>query len=105
VRLLDPNAPRLMVADRSGALLFLSTDLAAWLRGAEGMAGGADGDEAAAQLGGGGGAPVASAPLAGFTLHDFMPAPWKDLHGSYLKASRRHKRFGRWSDARKMPTP
>ena len=23
--------------------------------------------------------------LAGFTLHDFLPAPWKDLHAKFLK--------------------
>ncbi|KAG2494506.1 hypothetical protein HYH03_007274 [Edaphochlamys debaryana] len=99
LRLVNPNPPQLLVASRKGVILHASPELAASLNdaAANGRSGGANaegGGNAGATLGqksgaggttAGGGGSSAADSLAGFTLQDFLPPPWKDTHAKLLK--------------------
>ncbi|KAG2494502.1 hypothetical protein HYH03_007271 [Edaphochlamys debaryana] len=101
LRLVKPNPPQLLVASRKGVILHASPELAAALKDTAGAGGrktggGVDGGvsggmgplgqqtSAAGHTGTGGGGSAAD-QLAGFTLQDFLPSPWKDTHTKLLK--------------------
>ncbi|KAG2494508.1 hypothetical protein HYH03_007276 [Edaphochlamys debaryana] len=102
IRLVNPNPPQLLVANRKGVILHTSPELAASLKDTAGSGRRRAGLGGDAESGGGTIAPlghkldalgVASTEvgssafdqLAGFTLQDFLPPPWKDTHAKLLK--------------------
>ncbi|GLC41265.1 hypothetical protein PLESTM_001177800 [Pleodorina starrii] len=117
---LDSAPAQLLVVNRRGAVVHVSTDLVGVFKDAHragmagnkfgSVAGGAGGGTAAllqsADSGGGGGggarfggpgvgqagvavvgAVTGADDVAGYTLFDFMPAPWKEMHMKFLKDS------------------
>ncbi|KAG2423145.1 hypothetical protein HXX76_015530 [Chlamydomonas incerta] len=98
LQLASDDPAQLLVVNRKGVILHASTELASALK--DSVAGGghhkhghtqlgsAFGEELLGGGGGGanGGAFVFGADLlTGFTLCDFLPAPWKDMHARLLK--------------------
>ncbi|KAG2435422.1 hypothetical protein HYH02_011922 [Chlamydomonas schloesseri] len=99
LQLVSDDPAQLLVVNRKGSILHASTDLASALKdsAAAGTAGGgprfggvtgqiSSRIAGAGGLSGGGGGFVFGADLlTGFTLCDFLPAPWKDMHVRFLK--------------------
>ncbi|KAG2494507.1 hypothetical protein HYH03_007275 [Edaphochlamys debaryana] len=99
IRLVNPNPPQLLVANRKGVILHASPELAAALKDTFGSGQHMSGTGGDGGSGGGTIAPLGQTPggaangvsssaveqLAGFTLQDFLPAPWKDTHVKLLK--------------------
>ncbi|KAG2495534.1 hypothetical protein HYH03_006477 [Edaphochlamys debaryana] len=95
LKLASPEPLLLLVSDRKGGIRFASPQLAAMLcpRGAPvaaaaaaegGAAEGGEGGAPAAGAGAGGG-PLARGLAQGYTLRDFMPQPWRDMHVKLLR--------------------
>ncbi|KAG2435418.1 hypothetical protein HYH02_011919 [Chlamydomonas schloesseri] len=99
LQLASDDPAQLLVVNRKGSILHASTELASALKdsAAAGTAGGgprfggvtgqiSSRIAGAGGLSGGGGGFVFGADLlTGFTLCDFLPAPWKDMHVRFLK--------------------
>ncbi|KXZ45662.1 hypothetical protein GPECTOR_52g60 [Gonium pectorale] len=126
VRLLSGDPEQLLVANRKGLLVHVSCELAVFLTDAHAVAPGKarrysmDQQAAAAASGGLGHAPVitqfgVAAPghtrprigtvapaqdlLSGYTLSDFLPSPWKEMHLKFLKASKGFGTGWRWQSS------
>ncbi|KXZ45666.1 hypothetical protein GPECTOR_52g64 [Gonium pectorale] len=100
IRLATPTPPQLLVANRKGVLIHVSADIVACLKDSSAghrgrhsitnnqgsgrpVAEGGNGNE---DVGGEGSPHMAGADeLAAYTLSDFLPSPWKDMHVKLLK--------------------
>ncbi len=97
LQLASDDPAQLLVVNRKGVILHASTELASALKDSVtaggcggprfgGVTGGQTGARLAGGGGGSGGGLVFGADLlTGFTLCDFLPAPWKDMHVRFLK--------------------
>ncbi|KAG2423146.1 hypothetical protein HXX76_015531 [Chlamydomonas incerta] len=97
LQLASDDPAQLLVVNRKGVILHASTELASALKDSVsagggggprfgGVAGHVGARVAGANTLGSGGAFVFGADLlTGFTLCDFLPAPWKDMHARLLK--------------------
>ncbi|KXZ45668.1 hypothetical protein GPECTOR_52g66 [Gonium pectorale] len=95
----DPT--QLLVVNNKGAVLHVSTDLADTLKGTGGrgscnglplpgsLPNGHDNGQPGGDVGQlpGDGLVLATDLLAGYTLADFLPPPWRDMHIRYLKST------------------
>ncbi|KXZ55419.1 hypothetical protein GPECTOR_3g70 [Gonium pectorale] len=121
LKLVSKERDHLLVTNRKGAILHVSPEIASTLRDSGstfgrsrlGMGGGNghQGGEPGAGAGGHGGA-AAAAPtagldmLAGYTLSDFLPMPWREMHPKYLKDTTAMSPPGRGAWAcRKLSSP
>ena len=100
LQLASDDPAKLLVVNRKGVILHASTELASALK--DSMTGGGHNKHGHTQLGsafgegllggggsgaagGGGGFVFGADLLTGFTLCEFLPAPWKDMHVRFLK--------------------